>query len=69
MAAQHGDVERAVIAHAWSAESRRAYKGDNIKVRLHFDTHTGYARFTPSIQEGLRAFSEVRTFSLAGLGH
>lgn len=34
LAAQHGDVERAVIAHAWSAESRRAYKGDNIKEGL-----------------------------------
>ncbi|KAI0050588.1 ClpP crotonase [Auriscalpium vulgare] len=34
LAAEHGNVERAVIAHAWSPESRRAYTGSNIKEGL-----------------------------------
>ena len=32
LAASHGNVEEAVIAHTWSAENKRAVTGDNIKV-------------------------------------
>jgi len=31
---QHGNVEQATVANAWSAEARRLYKGDNIKEGL-----------------------------------
>lgn len=34
---QHGNVEQATVANAWSAEARRLYKGENIKVcSFHF---------------------------------
>jgi enoyl-CoA hydratase/carnithine racemase len=32
LAAQTGDVERATVDHAWSAEGKRNYTGANIKV-------------------------------------
>jgi len=31
---QHGNVEQATVANAWSAEARRLYKGENIKEGL-----------------------------------
>ncbi|KDQ62905.1 hypothetical protein JAAARDRAFT_168207 [Jaapia argillacea MUCL 33604] len=34
LAGQHGNIEQAVIAHAWSPESKREYKGANIKEGL-----------------------------------
>ncbi|KAI0059422.1 enoyl-CoA hydratase/carnithine racemase [Artomyces pyxidatus] len=34
IAAQHGSVETATLAHAWSPESKRAYNGSNIKEGL-----------------------------------
>ena len=36
---QHGNVEQATVANAWSAEARRLYKGENIKVRSFHSTH------------------------------
>ena len=34
LAWQHGNVETATLAHAWATESKRTYKGENIKVRF-----------------------------------
>lgn len=34
LAMQYEGIEPATIAHAWSAESKKVYKGENIKVRF-----------------------------------
>ena len=54
-----GGVDEAFISHTWSEASKKAWTGENIKVcRTHSDLVQVYL---PHVQEGLRAFSEVRT--------
>ncbi|THH09821.1 hypothetical protein EW146_g8564 [Bondarzewia mesenterica] len=53
LAARHGDVERAVIEHAWSAESRRVYGGDNIKEGLRAFSEVRTPFFFVSLTSGI----------------
>ncbi|KAI0031239.1 enoyl-CoA hydratase/carnithine racemase [Vararia minispora EC-137] len=46
LAAQNGNIERAVIDHSWSAESKRAYNGANIKEGLKAFTEKRLPRWT-----------------------
>jgi 1,4-dihydroxy-2-naphthoyl-CoA synthase len=54
-----GGVDEAFVSHTWSEASKKAWTGENIKV---YQIHRGLVQVClPHAQEGLRAFSEVRS--------
>lgn len=58
-----GGIEEAFTSHVWSEPSKRVWAGENIKVGNICDDEV--PEYLHHIQEGLRAFVEVRTHCLS----
>ena len=55
-----GDVNEAFTSHAWSEATKKSWAGENIKVGC--ISYDPIPECSPQVQEGLRAFVEVRVY-------
>ena len=63
---QKHNHQETFTAHNLSPESRRVYKGANIKVSFLFISFLFYKFYILNLQEGLKAFTEVSFYSTRG---